>query len=160
MSEINEESNTVKTLRERGDKAEAEAKRLAAELKTLRGQVRQSTFAPILKQRGVPEKVASLIPDDIDGADAVSSWLDEYGFKAPEAAPQAPATEATPPASQSIDPGVAAQLGAIQRVEAGAIPETAVGVEKQLAQIQAIKDDPNMSWDRLVSAYNAGKLPI
>lgn len=159
MSEI-EESNTVKTLRERGDKAEAEAKRLAAELKTLKGQVRQSTFAPILKQRGVPEKVASLIPDDVETADAVTSWLDDFGFKAPEAAPQAQTAEPTPQVSQSIDPSIAAQLGAIQRVEAGAIPDTAVGFEKQLAAIQSVKDDPNMNWDRLVSLYDAGKLPF
>lgn len=161
MSEFEDENGTVKMLRERGDKAEARVKELESLVKGLRSQVRQTTFKPLLSERGVPDKVANLIPDDVESPEAVAAWLDEYGFKAPE---KAPATEAATPATDqapkapAVDAGTVNQIAAIQRVEAGSTPEALVGVEREIARIEELKNDPDLSFEKLQKMLFEGKL--
>lgn len=65
------ETNTVKALRERGDNAVQRQKELEKQLREMRGQLR----ATQLSAKGVPEKVAQLIPADVADVDA---WLEEF----------------------------------------------------------------------------------
>lgn len=85
----------------------AEKKTLEQEVANLKGAVRSRAVADILSAKGVPAKVASLIPSDVEGEEAVTKWLadwsDVFGIKTDEAqqdtAGQAAAIAATPEAA-------------------------------------------------------------
>jgi hypothetical protein len=60
-------------------KADAE-KEMATKLAKLEGQVRKQTISEVLSSKGVPSKVAALIPGDVESTpEGVSKWLEEYG---------------------------------------------------------------------------------
>lgn len=160
MSDIDTDDNgTVKTLRERGDKAEARVRELEAQVKTLSVKVRQAEFGPVLKGRGVPDGVASLIPEGATDVAAVNAWLDGLGFpQAAPAQPEAPVAEVAPTTRPSIDGDAARNLAAIQRVEAGGIHDAPVGEDAVIARMNELKNDPGMSFDKLVQMLNAGQL--
>lgn len=66
--------------------AALEAKKaLEQELASLKGQVRERTVSDVLQAKGVNPKVAKFIPSDVEGADAIGTWLTEnadiFGFK-------------------------------------------------------------------------------
>lgn len=126
------ENDTVKSLRERGDKAEARAKELEKQVAAFQQEIRTMKVAPVLRERGVSEKVASLIPGDVED---IGAWLDEYGFKPAEAA--AP-VDVTPQPQAGIDPAAQAQLAALQRGSQGGIPD-ATGLAQRLDQMEALK---------------------
>lgn len=58
--------------------AKAEAKAAQDEAKTLREQNREIVVGNMLKSKGVPEKVAKLIPADVTSAEAIETWLSDY----------------------------------------------------------------------------------
>lgn len=153
MSEI-EETDTVKTLRKRGDDAVAEAKALREQLAGLQKELRGVKYGETFKARGVPTKVADLIPADAD----VEAWLDEYGFAKPEqkavdnAAPVAQPIANTP---AGIDPAVVQAMSAMQQAEAGAIP-LAGGFEKALSDLRSLQ---GKSGDDLIAAIKQVSLP-
>lgn len=72
--------NPVSELRKQlKEKTKAE-KAMREELEKLRGSVRETTIGNVLKSRGLPDKVARIVPKDIDPtAEEVTKWLDEYG---------------------------------------------------------------------------------
>lgn len=152
MSEI-DETDTVKTLRKRGDDAVAEAKALREQLAGLQKELRGVKYGETFKARGVPPKVADLIPADAD----VEAWLDEYGFAKPEppaADNAAPASPAIPNIPAGIDPAVVQAMAQMQQAEAGAIPLSEVGAQKILAGIEALASR-NLSGDELRKAIAA-----
>lgn len=67
----------------------AEKKTLEQEVANLKGAVRSRAVADILSAKGVPAKVANLIPSDVEGEEAVAKWLadwsDVFGIKTGEA---------------------------------------------------------------------------
>ena len=156
MSDINDdglETSTLKDLRKQREDAVNEAKALKAQLAALQSQVRTQTVAGVLKDKGVPAKVAKLVPADVEATEeAVVKWLEEFGDVFGAAA--APAVTTTTGEEAPPKPGVsqeaAAQLRAIQNVEAGGIPDAPVGLQRDLAKIQELgKQD--MSLEQFVA---------
>lgn len=154
MSEI-EETDTVKTLRKRGDDAVAEAKALREQLAGLQKELRGVKYGETFKARGVPTKVADLIPPDAD----VEAWLDEYGFAKPEKAADntAPVAQQIPNVPQGIDPAVVAAMNAMQQTEAGAIP-LAGGFDKALSDMKSLAAS-GKTGDDLIAALKQVSLP-
>jgi len=102
--ESDQGGNLVNDLRKQlKAKADAE-KEMATKLQKLEGQVRKQTIKEVLDSKGVPSKVAALIPADVESTpEGVTKWLDEYGevFNIPKAEVQAqPATEV---ATETVD---------------------------------------------------------
>jgi hypothetical protein len=82
-----ESGNAVKELRKANRTKEKALKEMTAELESLRQDRRQRTIKEVLGARGVNEKIAKFIPQDIDSdEESVSRWLDEnadvFGFEA------------------------------------------------------------------------------
>lgn len=65
----------------RADRAkEKKIRELESELESLRKFQRESTISKVLQEKGVNPKIAAFIPSDMDtSAEAVSSWLEQYG---------------------------------------------------------------------------------
>lgn len=60
-------------------KAQKEAKELKEQNEKLLKQVRETAISQVLTTKGVPHKLAKLVPVDIEPtADAVEKWLEEY----------------------------------------------------------------------------------
>lgn len=82
------ESKLVKDLRA-ALKAANKAKEAAeTESATLKGSHRKRSLEEVLTSKGVNPKVATFIPSDVEGDEAVAKWLDDYadvfGIKVPE----------------------------------------------------------------------------
>lgn len=78
--------NAVKELRKANRAKEKALKEMQAELEQLRQDRRQRTIKEVLGARGVNDKIAKFIPQDIDSdEESVSRWLDEnadvFGFE-------------------------------------------------------------------------------
>lgn len=81
------------------DFAKAQAKQneeLQKQLKTIQEESRTRTVQSLIKEKGLPEKVAKLVPADADPTE----WLTEYGDVF--GAPAAPAQQAQPVQQQSV----------------------------------------------------------
>lgn len=74
--------------------AKAEAKQAKDEADKLRAEHREFVVGNVLKSKGVPEKVAKLIPADVTSAEAIETWLSDYGdvFTPSSSAPAQQAT--------------------------------------------------------------------
>lgn len=112
-------TDLVKTLRDRGDKAEKRVKELEDLVTKLNGQVKKTTINDVLKAKNVDTRIAKFI--DIEGdvtQEAVEAWLKEngelFGVKAEEEA--APSGESQEPAV--TDPRLAQVQAAQQRMNA------------------------------------------
>lgn len=82
-----ESGNAVKELRKANRAKEKALKEMQSELEQLRQDRRQRTIKEVLGARGVNDKIAKFIPQDIDSdEESVSRWLDEnadvFGFEA------------------------------------------------------------------------------
>lgn len=73
--------------------AKAEAKQAKEEAEALRKQNREILVGNVLKSKGVPEKVAKLIPADVTSAEAIETWLTDYSDVFSPSSP-APAAQA------------------------------------------------------------------
>lgn len=93
--DTDEDSKPKNGLRAQLEEALQAKKSLEQELASLKGQVRERTVADVLQAKGVNVKVAKFIPSDIEGDEAIGTWLTEnadvFGFKVPEAGDAAPA---------------------------------------------------------------------
>lgn len=74
-----EGGDVVKQLRKVNRTLEKRLKELEAEANTLKTQTRQRTVKDVLTAKGVNPKIAAFIPQDIEGEEAISGWLNEYG---------------------------------------------------------------------------------
>lgn len=88
-----EGGDVVKQLRKVNRTLEKRLKELEVEANTLKTQTRQRTVKDVLTAKGVNPKIAAFIPQDIEGEEAISGWLNEYGdvfgvASAPEEAKQ------------------------------------------------------------------------
>lgn len=103
MPDLYEDPDNVdrNPLRDVVKKLEAELKEARTTIATFEKEKRTVTVAELIRAKGLPEKVAGLIPSDAD----VEQWIEEYGalFGAapetpatPEPAPAAPEQPATP----------------------------------------------------------------
>jgi hypothetical protein len=74
-----EGGDVVKQLRKVNRTLEKRLKELEAEANNLKTQTRQRTVKDVLTAKGINPKIAAFIPQDIEGEEAISGWLNEYG---------------------------------------------------------------------------------
>ena len=72
-------TDVVGQLRKVNRALEKRAKELEQELSGLKTQTRQRTVKDVLQAKGLNPKIAAFIPQDIEGEEAISGWLNEYG---------------------------------------------------------------------------------
>lgn len=143
--------------------AKNEAKQAREEVETLRGQVRERAVADVLKARGVPEKVAKLIPGAVTSPEAIENWLTEFGdvFGSPAATTQTATTETSngqqfiENASTNAGPR-AEEIAAIQRMQG--TTGTAVPFGGRMEELQSKLNDPNLTEEQLDALIAGGSL--
>lgn len=128
------------------DFAKAQAKQneeLQKQLKTIQEESRTRTVQSLIKEKGLPEKVAKLVPADADPTE----WLTEYGDVF--GAPAAPAQQAQPVQQQSVvdiaqadTSEVARQFAELQALQGQATGQQSAGqANPQFAALQKAADD-------------------
>ena len=73
-----EQDNGPAELRKALKKAQKEREAIEAELNKMRSELRARSVKDVLASKGVPDKLAKLIPSDIDTPEQIDSWLTEY----------------------------------------------------------------------------------
>lgn len=73
------DSNAMKELRKAYKKLQAEKKELAESLESMQSSLRERSVKDVIASKGLPEKVASLIPKDATTSEEVEAWIAEYG---------------------------------------------------------------------------------
>lgn len=76
--EVEEQDNAPADLRRALKKAQKEREAIEAELNKMRSELRARSVKDVLASKGVPDKLAKLIPSDIDTPEQIDSWLNEY----------------------------------------------------------------------------------
>jgi len=102
-----EQDNGPAELRKALKKAQKEREAIEAELNKMRSDLRARQVKDVLASKGVPDKLAKLIPSDIDTPEQIDSWLSEYsdvfGIQKQEEAVQPTVDEETINANQRIN---------------------------------------------------------
>ena len=102
--DANPESKTLKDLRKQLKELSRENKKLADEVSSQRAATRANALKKLVADQGYPDKVAGLLPHDIEPTEeAVKGWFSEYGevFGAKSADRQ----EQEPEENREPDPG-------------------------------------------------------
>lgn len=73
------DSNAMKELRKAYKKLQAEKKELAEQLDSMQSSIRERSVKDVIASKGLPEKVAALIPKDATTSEEVEAWITEYG---------------------------------------------------------------------------------
>jgi hypothetical protein len=129
------------------DFAKAQAKQndaLQKQLKTIQDESRARTVQSLIKEKGLPEKVAKLVPADADPTE----WLTEYGdvFGAPAAPAQQAQTAQTQQAVVDGSPDgtseIAQNFAELQAMQQLATNQQSAGqANPQYAALQKAADD-------------------
>jgi len=86
--EYEEQDNGPAELRKALKKAQKEREAVEAELQKMRSELRSRSVKDVLASKGVPDKLAKLIPSDVDTPEQIDAWLNEYsdvfGIRQPE----------------------------------------------------------------------------
>lgn len=144
--------------------AKAEAKRATEEAEALRKQVRESVVGNVLKSKGVPEKVAKLIPGDVTSPEAIETWLSDYADVFGTSSSSAPAGEQVQESNGQafIDAGAtgaqanAEEIAAIQRMQNTAANVAPFGGKTD--ELLAKLNDPTLTEDQLDALIAKGGL--
>lgn len=134
------DSDLVKNLRAALKKANARTAELETEVGTFKSQTRDNSITAYLKTKNLPEKVAKLIPKDVEANDeALGSWLAEYGdvfgIKVESTGEGQDGAEHT--TSTAADAGQVAALARAQQTSHEASADLPVGLQ---AKVQSIND--------------------
>ena len=110
-----ESTDVVKQLRKVNRTLEKRLKELEAEANSLKTQTRQRTVKDVLTAKNVNPKIAAFIPQDIEGEEAITTWLHEYGDvfgiqQEQEAAPESPDVTAQKRIASTINSAQAPQI--------------------------------------------------
>lgn len=110
-----ESGDVVKQLRKVNRTLEKRLKELEAEANSLKTQTRQRTVKDVLTAKNVNPKIAAFIPQDIEGEEAITTWLNEYGDvfgiqQEKEAAPESPDVTAQKRINNTINSAQAPQI--------------------------------------------------
>jgi hypothetical protein len=110
-----ESTDVVKQLRKVNRTLEKRLKELEAEASSLKTQTRQRTVKDVLTAKNVNPKIAAFIPQDIEGEEAITTWLNEYGDvfgiqQEQEAAPESPEVTAQKRIASTINSAQAPQI--------------------------------------------------
>ena len=104
--ETEEQDNGPAELRKALKKAQKEREPIEAELKQMRSDMRSRSVKDVLASKGVSDKLAKLIPSDVNTPEQIDAWLNEYsdvfGIKQEESA-QPAVDEETINANQRIN---------------------------------------------------------
>ena len=104
--EYEEQDNGPAELRKALKKAQKEREAIEAELSQLRSDMRSRSVKDVLASKGVSDKLAKLIPGDVNTPEQIDAWLSEYsdvfGIKQEESA-QPAVDEETINANQRIN---------------------------------------------------------
>ena len=73
------DGNAMKELRKAYKKLQAEKKELAEQLESVQSSIRERSVKDVIASKGLPDKVAALIPQDATTSEEVENWLAEYG---------------------------------------------------------------------------------
>jgi HSP90 family molecular chaperone len=73
------DNNAMKELRKAYKKLQAEKKELAETLESMQSSLRERSVKDVIASKGLPDKVAALIPKDATTSEEVEAWLAEYG---------------------------------------------------------------------------------
>jgi hypothetical protein len=126
--ESNDSGNDlVKQLRKAAKQKDKELQELRSQFESLNKSQRERAIKDTLASRGVNQKIAAFIPQDIDPTEeSVSKWLSEYadvfGF-------EAESTQATP----SVDPAQAAAYQRLtQTADSGFTPDAGADIMNKL----------------------------
>jgi len=76
--EVEEQDNAPADLRRALKKAQKEREAIEAELNKMRSELRARSVKDVLASKGVPDKLAKLIPSDFDTPEQIDSWFTEY----------------------------------------------------------------------------------
>lgn len=108
-------------------------KELEDQLASMRKQVRERSVKDVLAAKGISEKVARLIPDNITTEDEVDQWVADFGdvFGVQQNSAQE---------SEFVEPQDADALGRISTAQQSGVPFT--GDESQIASLIASASDP------------------
>jgi hypothetical protein len=91
--EETQDQNGPANLRKALKRAEKEKKELAEQLAAIQTDLRSRSVKEVLATKGVPDKVAKFIPNDVTTPEQIDSWLNEnsdvFGFAKTEEAVQA-----------------------------------------------------------------------
>lgn len=77
--EFEGDSNAMKELRKAYKAVQKQNKELAEQLNSFKSNLRDRSVKDVLASKGLPEKVAALIPKDATSSEEVEAWLGEYG---------------------------------------------------------------------------------
>jgi hypothetical protein len=112
-------------------------KELLEQTTTLRAQVRERSVKDVLAAKGINEKVARLIPENVTSPEEVDQWVADFGDVFGVAQSEQPAGDGQPDPGDSLD---AAALGRIANQQSSGAPFT--GDADQLASLIASAQDP------------------
>lgn len=113
-------------------------KELEEQLTAMRQQVRERSVKDVLAAKGISEKVARLIPENITSAEEVDQWVSDYADVFGIVQNQQPASDGQPdPIVESPD---AAALARIASVQSSGQPFT--GDDAQMASLIAAARTP------------------
>ena len=76
--ETEEQDNGPAELRKALKKAQKEREAIEAELSQLRSDMRSRSVKDVLASKGVSDKLATLIPGDVNTPEQIDAWLNEY----------------------------------------------------------------------------------
>jgi hypothetical protein len=76
--EYEDQDNGPADLRKALKKAQKEREALEVELNQMRKDLKSRTVKEVLESKGVPAKLAKLIPSDVDSPEQIDAWLNEY----------------------------------------------------------------------------------
>ena len=77
--EFEGDSNAMKELRKAYKAMQKQNKELAEQLDSFKSNLRDRSVKDVLASKGLPEKVAALIPKDATSSEEVEAWIGEYG---------------------------------------------------------------------------------
>ena len=128
--------NAVKQLRNANKAKDKQIKELLEKVSLLQSGVRDRSVKDTIKAKGLPEKVASLIPESLTPSEEVEAWVNDYadvfGVTTPQDSPPADAGKEANP-----------QFDALQRIantQAGGQPFS--GDEAQMLALIKSATDP------------------
>lgn len=138
------DSDLVRDLRKQLRARSAEVKELQTKVSSFEVQNRTSSIESYLKTKNLPQKVAKLIPADVEAnEDALGAWVAEYGdvfgLKA-EPAGETPSTETTTQ-TQAADPAAVAALAQAQAASHEGTSPLPVGLDA--ARSKLLEDAAN-----------------
>ena len=124
--EDNSSNDLVKQLRKAAKQKDKELQELRSQFESLSKAQRERAIKDALASRGVNQKIAAFIPQDIDPTEeSVSKWLTDYAdvFGVQQAEPAQPA----------VDPAQAAAYNKMNRaVDSGLTPDSSEDIYRKL----------------------------